>query len=175
VIPVIETERLCMRGHVVSDFDAMAAMWSDPHVTRFIGGKPATREESWARMMRYVGHWALLGYGFWLIEEKATGRFVGEAGFADFKREMEPRFNAPEQGWGLAPWAHGQGFATEAIGAQLRWAESHFGRVPFVCMIAPENAPSIRLAEKHGYREVGRSSYKGEASILFRREPGGEA
>lgn len=173
MIPVLETERLRIRGHVVADLDAMAAMWGDPEVTRHISGKPSTREETWARMQRYRGMWALLGYGFWLLEEKATGRFVGEGGLADFKRDMEPHFSEPEHGWALAPWAHGQGFASEAIAAQLAWAEDHFGRVPFVCMIAPENAPSIRLAQKHGYREFARSPYKGEPSILFRREPGG--
>jgi RimJ/RimL family protein N-acetyltransferase len=173
LIPVLETERLRMRGHTAADFDATAAMWADADVARFIGGKPSTREESWARMMRYPGHWALMGYGFWLIEEKATGRFVGEAGFADFKRELKPRFEHPEQGWALAPSTQGQGFASEAIAAQLAWAENHFGRAPLVCMISPENAPSIRLAQKHGYKEFARSTYKGEPSVLFRREPGG--
>jgi len=173
VIPVIETERLRMRGHTVSDLDSVAAMWGDPAIVRHITGKPSTREESWARLTRYAGHWALMAYGFWLIEEKATGRFVGEAGFADFKREMDVPFEAPEHGWSLTSWAQGQGFASEALKAQLAWADEHFGRAPIVCMIAPENTPSIRLAEKHGYKEFARSSYKGEPSILFRRQPGG--
>jgi len=173
VTPIIETERLRLRGHTLADLDASAAMWGDANVSRFIGGKPSTREESWQRMQRFPGHWALMGHGYWLLEEKATGRFVGEAGFGSFKRELEVPFNEPEHGWALAAWAHGQGFASEAIAAQLLWAEDHFGRVPFVCMIAPENAPSIRLAQRHGYREFARSPYKGEPSILFRREPGG--
>src|SRR5580765_5731534 len=160
MIPVLETERLRMRGHDVSDFDAMAAMWADPDVTLHIGGKPSTREESWARMMRYAGHWALMGYGFWLIEEKATGRFVGEAGFADFKRTLDTPFAEPEQGWALASWAHGRGLASEALTAQLAWAENHFGGVAFVCMIDPGNEPSIRLAQKHGYMEFTRGTYK---------------
>ncbi|MBI3438502.1 MAG: GNAT family N-acetyltransferase [Proteobacteria bacterium] len=171
MIPVLETERLRLRGHTVADFDPVAAMWADPDVTRHIGGKPSTREESWARMMRYPGHWALMGYGFWLIEEKASGRLVGEAGFADFKREIEPRFENPEHGWALAAWAHGKGFASEALTAQLAWAQDHFGRAPLVCMIDPDNAPSIKLAEKHGYTEFARSAYKGAPTILFRRMP----
>jgi RimJ/RimL family protein N-acetyltransferase len=173
VTPTIETERLRMRGHTLADLDATAAMWADPDVARFIGGKPSTREESWTRMQRYPGLWALLGYGFWLLEEKVSGRFVGEAGFADFKREMTPRFDAPEHGWALASWAQGKGFASEALAAQLVWAENYFGRAPLVCMIDPGNAPSIKLAEKHGYREFARSTYKDHPSILFRREPGG--
>lgn len=167
--PILETERLRLRAHTLGDFEATAAMWAEEAVTRFIGGKPSTREEAWARLLRYPGHWALLSYGFWLIEEKTSGRFVGEGGFGNFKREIEPPLDAPEQGWALAPWAHGKGYASEAIGAMIKWGEAHFGRTDFVCMISPENAPSLRLAEKFGYREYARTDYKGAASILLRR------
>jgi RimJ/RimL family protein N-acetyltransferase len=167
--PIIETERLRLRGHVLGDFEDFAAMWADEAVTRYIGGKPSTREEAWARLLRYPGHWALLGYGYWLIEEKTSGRFVGEGGFGNFKREIEPPLDAPEQGWALAPWAHGKGYASEAVGAMLAWGEAHFGRTDFVCMISPENAPSLRLAAKAKYHEAGRILYKGEPSILMRR------
>lgn len=168
--PVIETVRLRLRGHQLGDFDASAAMWADENVTRFIGGKPSSREDSWRRFQTYVGHWALMGHGFWLIEEKASGRFLGEGGFGTFKREIEPRFEAPEQGWALAPHAHGQGYAYEAMRAAIEWGEQHFGRSDFVCMIAPENAPSLKLAAKLGYREIGRSPYRGEASTQFQRD-----
>ncbi len=171
MVPIIETERLILRGHALNDFEASAAMWAEPDVARYIGGRPSTREESWQRMTRYPGHWALMGYGFWVLEEKASKRFVGEAGFGNFKRTLDTPLGAPEQGWALASWAHGKGYASEAIVAQLKWAEAHFGRAPFFCMIAPENGPSIRVAEKHGYREFARTPYKGEPSILFRREP----
>ncbi len=63
-------------------------MWADPEVTRYIGGKPLTEEESWARLLRYVGHWSLLGFGYWVVEEKTTGNFIGEVGFADYKRDL---------------------------------------------------------------------------------------
>jgi RimJ/RimL family protein N-acetyltransferase len=71
-VPVIETERLNMRGHRMEDFSDCAAMWADAGVTRYIGGKPFSREEVWARMLRYVGHWSWLGFGYWAIEEKST-------------------------------------------------------------------------------------------------------
>ncbi len=170
LVPVIETERLRLRGHELRDFDASAAMWADPGVVRFISGKPSTREDSWGRFLRYIGHWQALGHGFWLIEEKTTGAFVGEGGFGTFKREIEPAFEAPEQGWALSPAAHGKGYANEAMSAAIVWGEPHFGRRDFVCMIAPENAPSLKLAQKLGYREYGRTTYKGEQSVLLRRE-----
>lgn len=167
--PVIETERLRLRRHELSDFEASVAMWADPDVARFIGGKPSTREDTWGRLLRCVGHWELLGHGFWLIEEKATGAFVGEGGWGTFKREIEPRFEAPEQGWALATSAHGKGYAHEAMRAALDWGVAHFARTDFVCMIAPENAPSLKLAAKLGYAEYGRAEYKGSLSILLRR------
>ena len=49
-------------------------MWADPAVTRFIGGRVFNREEVWARLLRYAGHWQWMGYGFWAIEEKESGR-----------------------------------------------------------------------------------------------------
>lgn len=168
-IPVLETERLRLRGHEMPDFDSSAAMWADERVTRFIGGKPSAREDSWRRFMTFSGHWKLLGFGYWLIEEKATGAYVGDGGFGNFKRGLPELGDTPEQGWALMPAMHGKGYATEAVRAMLAWAEPHFGRADFVCMIAPENTPSHRVAEKAGYREFKRTEYKGEPAVLLRR------
>src|SRR5208283_1980203 len=88
MVPVVETERLRLRGHRLEDFVASSAMWADPIVTRHFG-HCFTEEESWTRFLRYVGHWALLGFGYWVVEEKATGNFVGEIGFADYKRDLK--------------------------------------------------------------------------------------
>lgn len=169
-IPTLETERLTLRAHGLDDFAESAAMWADPVVTRYIGGRPFTREESWSRLLRYVGHWSLLGFGYWVIREKSSNRFVGEVGFANFKRDIEPSLeDTPEIGWALAPWAHGKGYATEAVRAAVAWGDMHFGPANTVCIIAPENGPSLRVAEKCGYKEIDRTTYKGEPTVLFQR------
>jgi len=168
--PRLETERLILRGHTVDDFDDCAAMWGDTVVTRHIGGRPFTREECWSRLLRYRGHWALLGFGYWVVCDKRSQRFVGEVGFAEFQRAIEPSFGgAPEAGWVLAPWSYGRGYATEALGAALGWADAHFDAKRTVCMIDPPNTASIRVAHKAGYREFARASYHGEPVILFER------
>ncbi|MDB4966166.1 MAG: family acetyltransferase [Myxococcales bacterium] len=171
LVPPLDTPRLTFRGHRLEDFDECAALWADPVVTRFIGGKPASREEVWARLMRYVGHWALLGYGYWVVRERASGRFVGEVGLADFRRAVDPPLDgAPECGWVLSPWAHGQGFATEAVSAVLAWGATRFDAgVRTVCLIDPGNVASIRVAAKCGYTELARTTYKGEPTILYQR------
>jgi RimJ/RimL family protein N-acetyltransferase len=168
--PTLETERLILRAHRLDDFEPGAAMWGDEAVARFIGGKPFAPDEVWARMMRYPGHWSLLGFGYWALEEKATGRFVGEAGLLNLKRPIEPPFDdAPEAGWVLAPAAQGGGYATEAMTRALAWADEHLAPARTVCMISPENTPSLRVAEKLGFQEYVRTAYKGSPTVLLER------
>jgi RimJ/RimL family protein N-acetyltransferase len=167
--PSLDTERLTLRGHTLADFPECAALWGDPDVTRHIGGRAFTREECWSRHVRYVGHWALLGFGYWVAREKATGRFVGEVGLAEFKRDVAPPFEGtPEAGWVLATWSHGKGFATEAMRAVLAWGDANLGPRT-VCMIDPPNVASVRVAEKCGFREIARTTYKGGPALVFER------
>jgi RimJ/RimL family protein N-acetyltransferase len=145
-------------------------MWADPAITRHIGGKPFTEEESWTRLLRYVGHWALLGFGYWVVEEKAMGGFAGEIGFADYKRKIEPSLkDVPEIGWVLATQAQGRGYATEAALAVIAWGDAHLGSSRTSCIVHPDNLPSIRIAEKCGYRELLRTTYRGQPTTVFLR------
>jgi RimJ/RimL family protein N-acetyltransferase len=170
-VPVIETERLTLRGHRLTDFDALAAIWGDPVVMRFLGGKPLNREESWARLLRYVGHWKLLGFGPWAVELKSGGQFVGDVGFSNWQRDITPSLDGvPEGGWVLSPAAHGRGVASEAVQAAVRWMDTHCGGQATGCIVGVENLASIRVAEKNGYREFTRTELKGLPVIQFRRE-----
>jgi RimJ/RimL family protein N-acetyltransferase len=121
-------------------------------------------------LLRYVGHWALLGFGYWVVEEKTTGSFIGEIGFADYKRDIEPSLQGlPEIGWIFATQFHGQGYATEAVRAAVAWGDQHFGAGQTACIIDPENMASSRVAEKCGYRKSQLASYKGRPTLLFVR------
>lgn len=173
--PRIETERLVLRETRASDFDACARLWGDERVVRHIGGKPSTPTQSWARMLRFPGLWALLGYGYWALETR-KGDFVGQVGLADFKRALSVDISGvPEAGWVLSPDHHGMGFATEAMRAVLDWADANLDAPRTCCLIDPDNAASIRVAEKLGY--AGREAARlGEADTwVFWRVKGGQA
>ncbi|TPI17071.1 GNAT family N-acetyltransferase [Mesorhizobium sp. B4-1-3] len=173
-VPILQTARTVLRPHRLGDFETYAAMWAEPAVTRFIGGKPRTHEESWMRFLRHAGLWSLIGYGFWAIEDKATGRFIGEAGFHDLKREIEPSIEGvPEAGWALASGAHGRGLASEVVGRIVAWGDEAFGQARTVCIIDPENGASRKVAEKNGYREILRTTYHEKPTILLERQAGG--
>ncbi len=172
-IPVLETRRLILRAHRLDDVDACTAMWADPLVTKYIGGTPSTPQQTWARMRGYVGHWMLMGFGYWAIEERATGRFAGDVGFADFRREISPSMrDAPEAGWVLSPSVHGRGFASEAVAAAIAWGDRHLEAERTVCMIEPANAPSLRVAEKCGYGVFERALFSGDAVLFLERSRG---
>lgn len=170
MITPIETKRLVLRGHTIHDFDALYTMWSEPAVYHHIIGRPSTREEAWNRLLRYSGHWALLGYGYWVVEERDTGSFVGEMGFADYHRDIDPPLDGrPEMGWALKTAVHGKGYATEALQAITAWGDAHFAGKETSAMIDPENKASIRLAEKIGFIKKLETTYKGEPTLVFYR------
>ncbi len=170
--PVLRTDRLILRVHTLQDFPAMAAMWSDPEMVRFIGaGQPLSEEVVWGRLQKTVGAWPILGYGFLAIEHAASGQVIGEAGFLErFAPDGEPR--TPEAGWALATASRGQGYAGEAMAAILGWGDERFERTR--CVISPENGPSIALAHRLGYREQGveppSADWTGPEFLRFERE-----
>jgi len=145
-------------------------MWEDPQVTRFIGGRPSTPQQTWVRIVGYRGHWVLRNYGYWAIEEKSTGRFIGELGFADFKRDIVAAMrDVPELGFALVSSEHGKGYATEAVHAALQWGDVHLPSKRTVCLVNEANAASLRIVGNAGYREFNRTNFNDSPVILLER------
>lgn len=169
--PPIDTERLFLRARARADFEEYAAMWREPDVVRFTTGAPMSREDSWMRFCRMAGAWVLAGYGAWIVRERTTGAFVGDIGPTDFGRDIEPRLDGRiEFGWVVAPSAMGRGYASEALAATMAWTRRHVAPAPFCCIIDAANAPSIRVADKAGFRRIGAAAYKGATLDLFQTD-----
>ena len=168
--PVLATDRLRLRPFRTEDFEPYSAVMADPNVVRHIGGQPLAREEAWRRLLCSPGLWAMLGYGYWAVERREDGAYVGQIGFADFKRDMQPSIEGlPEMGWIFAPKAQGRGYASEAAKAAMAWVDAALKAPETVAIIDPDNAPSIRVAEKIGFAEREQAQYRGETILLFRR------
>lgn len=168
-VPTLTTARLLLRAHHAGDFPALAAMWADPAVVRFIGGVPSPRQDCWFRLLRYAGLWPTLGYGYWAVEERATGLYIGDVGFADFKRLLSPSIEGvPELGWALASAAHGKGYGTEAVTAALAWGDAQ-GWERVVCIIDAVNEPSVKVARKAGFKGPEKAQLGGKPIDLYER------
>jgi RimJ/RimL family protein N-acetyltransferase len=153
----LETDRLILRPFAAADFEAYAAIHADPEVTRYLTatGSPLPRWEAWRSMAMFAGHWHLRGYGQWALEEKATGAFVGRAGLHN-----PDGWPGIEVGWTIGREHWGRGYATEAGRAAMGWAFDVLGLDRILSIIHPDNARSIRVAERLGLR------YERDAEVM---------
>lgn len=160
----ISTPRLTLRMFRESDLDAYAAMSADAEVMRHIGpGGPIDRDLAWRGMAAFVGHWALRGIGMWAIEERATGRLIGRAGF------LHPEgWPGCEVGWLLARDAWGRGLAFEAVSAAIAHGRTALGVGALISLIRPDNTRSARLAERLGAWRAGSIDFLGGAADIYR-------
>ena len=168
--PTVESERLILRSFHRDDLDDFAATLADPEVVRHLAIEPMSREDAWRRLFLAAGQWPILGMGMWAVQRKSDGKVVGHCGFFDMERDMQPSIiGEPEMGWIFDSSVHGQGIAGEACRAALGWFEANFAPVSIPAIIAHENGPSIRLAERLGFERQPDATYKDEAVALFRR------
>jgi RimJ/RimL family protein N-acetyltransferase len=172
---ILHSSRLTLRPHRLEDFERVAQMWANPAVVTHFGGKPFSREDSWNRLLRYVGHWQLLGYGLWAVTLAGDAQHIGDVGFLHGERTGVPPFGCPEAAWSFHPEAQGQGFASEAVQCALDWADAagpdgqpRFART--VAMINPANAASIAVARRCSFSKFGDATYREEPVGLWERE-----
>lgn len=153
IVPHITTERLLLREARRSDFEAFAAIVMDPEEADARG--PLDRRAAWRLFEAEQGAWVVDGIGFWTIEDRETGAYVGGTGA--FQREPTPDpkdlcADDIELGWSLGRRFRGRGLATEAARAVIDFVFSAKKSERVIAHIDHENSASIRVAEKIGMR-----------------------
>jgi ribosomal-protein-alanine N-acetyltransferase len=144
----LETERLILRPFTLGDLDAFAAICGDPEVMRYYPA-PWTRERAEEFIRRQMANQEAHGHSLWAVIHKADGRLIGFCGLA---YQLVERAQEVEVGYMLDKAYWGRGLAPEAARASLEYAFQRLGLVRLISLIRPENAPSIRVAEKNGLR-----------------------
>jgi len=168
--PRIETERLILRHWRKDDFRPYHVIVRHPEVHKHFGPNPMSAEDCWRRLAASAGMWQFNGFGTWAVERKSDRKLVGNVGLFTAWRDLEPEFGEePEMGWILDAELHGQGVASEACEATLEWARDNLAPTAIWAIIAPENEPSIRLAERLGFERVHETSYHDEPTLVLRR------
>ena len=164
--PMVETPRLILRDLVRTDLDDLAALYSDPAVTAFLGnGLPDDREETAAWLDRALAHRRENGFGILSVRLRGTGEFIGRCGLT--LRPLE-HGQEVELGYVIATKDWGRGYATEAASAVRDHAVRDLHLRRLVSLIDPQNEASKRVAGKLGmvyerqvrfgsrWRELGR-------------------
>lgn len=161
--PVLETERLALRWLTISDAPFILPLTTQPSWLRNIGDR-GVRDLPTAEGYILNGpraSYAARGFGLWCMERKEDAAPVGICGI--IKRES---MEHPELAYAVLEKFHGQGYASEAALATVRYAEETLGIARLSAIVNPENAPSIRILEKAGMRYEGPITMPGETKAI---------
>jgi RimJ/RimL family protein N-acetyltransferase len=148
----LETDRLRFRLFRDSDFPIYERWCARIEIMRYLGGKTFDRIQAWRHLAYQIGHWELLGCGYYAVEEKQSGHLIGRVGYTN-----HPGWPGFELGWTIIPEYQGRGYATEAARMLLDYAFDALGQARVISLIHPDNAPSRRVAEKLGQRVDGQT------------------
>lgn len=167
-IPRLETDRLILRAPCEADVAAEAAFFASD-AARFVGG-PLREDETWRLIAKLLGHWVMRGYGFWGVDEKATGTYLGHVGLW-----YPLGWPEPEIGWTLMNHATGKGYATEAALAARLYAYDVLGWSTAISLIDPENNASKAVAKRLGADFEDHFDHPGFGKMEIWRHPAADA
>ena len=167
MIPTLFTDRLILRAPRREDFLPFAAFWASDR-SRHEGG-PRDLAGAWEDFAAGFGLWLIEGFGTWSVEDRATGDLAGIIGY------FHPAgFPELEIGWAVLDGFEGRGLAYEAAMEARRWGYEDRKLTTLVSYIDPDNARSIRLAERMGAWRDARAPGIDPGDIVM-RHPGPDA
>ena len=156
----LETERLLLRAPVPEDADALAPMYADPEVMRYVGdGRTLTHGDTERSVKRMIERWEADGFGLFTTVRKDDGAIIGRVGLLVWNTDTwEPTTRAAaanvpsevEVGYTLGRDYWGQGYATEAAGAVRDYALLELGAERLIALIIHGNSASENVARKLG-------------------------
>lgn len=161
---LLQTERLRLRRYRPGDLDDVAAMFADPEHMRWYP-TPFDRDTSRAWLERQIDAYGTRGFALLIVEDRATGEFLGTAGPTV---QLVEEVVEVEIGWHTRPGRKGEGIAPEAAAAARDWAFANLEIDHLISLVRPENRPSGRVAEKIGMHVDREVDYKGLRHHVYR-------
>ena len=169
--PFLTTQRFELWIPQARDMEGMLELVQHPETHRYLGPMGTTGSHM-SRILRNVGSWLVYGYGLLVVKRKGDPAPIGNCGIFHTHRDLGDDFDdRPEAGWIISAGNTGQGVASEVMEAILAWFDAEHGG-ELMCMIDPDNAPSLRLAEKLGFIDLRTATMRdGDDVRLLRRPP----
>lgn len=160
----LQTDRLRLRRYRPDDLDELHAMLSDAEHMRWYPA-PFDRETATAWLDRTLQSYETRGFGLLIVEDRATGAFLGTAGPTI---QVVEGVDEVEIGWHTRPGRKGEGIAPEAAAAARDWAFASLEVDHLIALVRPENVGSARVAEKLGMRVDREVDYRGLRHRVYR-------
>lgn len=143
---ILTTGRIRLRTMRDDDEDNLYGLFTDREVMKYYPSLKSRREtKEWIAWNKRLA--AGYGVSLWIAEDKETGAFLGQCGIVP---QTVNGNTLMEIGYMFARCRWGCGYATEAANACLDYGfhTQQYGRI--AALIDPENAASVRVAEKIG-------------------------
>jgi RimJ/RimL family protein N-acetyltransferase len=139
----LHTRRTVLRMFTPDDLDALAAIFGNPNVMKYLGldCQPIPRDETEIALHSMIKHWKERNFGRWAVINKEDNRLIGCAGFRSFEDVGELFYILDEPYWG-------KGLATEIAEECLRFGFEDRGFDRIVAIVRPENAVSRKVLDK---------------------------
>jgi RimJ/RimL family protein N-acetyltransferase len=159
--PILITERLILRKMNQEDACHLLQIFSDPVAMRYY---PSTKNENETRewINWTLNNYAKYGVGLWIVEDKATGDFLGQCGIVPQEVDGEIKM---EIGYLFVRRAWGKGYATEAATACKKFGFEQLNESEMISLVDVHNIPSAKVAERIGM-SVKKKINKWEKEIL---------
>lgn len=168
--PALTTERLELWQPAADDLDQLFALTEDDQTRRFLGSSEPSMGDSFARLHRNAGSWALHGYGVFMVRLKGEAAIIGTCGVFHSWRDLPGLNDVPEAGWIVRRDHWGKGIASEAMRASLAWFDGVQGQQRIGCMIEEGNVASEKLALALGFAEYHRQAGdEDKVMVLYER------
>ena len=165
---VLTTERLELWRPQASDFDGLNAINTDPRTLTHLGNWTPDRADTFARLARNAGSWALWGYGTFIVRRRGLQQIVANIGvFRSYRGFAHGLDDVPEAGWIVHPDHWGQGIASEAMNAVLPWFDEVYGKQRVACMIEAGHAASEKVAAQLGFVEYAQHQQENDRPLVL--------
>ncbi len=167
-VPILETDRIRLRGWLEKDFAPYLALVSDPDRMRHVGAGVMTETEARDEFQAMQVQWRERGYGVFVIAELVSDRPLGFTGLWE-----SPMLDEPELSWSLFPGCEGFGYASEGAALARDWAWRKKGIGPLMSLVHPDNRPSRGVAERLGAVIERESTWLGNPRLVYRHTVSG--
>jgi RimJ/RimL family protein N-acetyltransferase len=170
VTPLLTTARLELWLPQMGDLADLFDLTYAEETRRFLGSWMPSEMDTFSRLHRNAGSWALHGYGSFMVRRIGAAKIIGNCGIFRSHRGFGAELgldDVPEAGWILHQDAWGQGIAREAMEAALAWFDAVHGPQRIACMIEEGHAASDALAGKLGFVRYARHQIEGDKPVVL--------
>lgn len=168
--PLLTTRRFELWQPQAGDLADLFDLTLAEESRRFLGGAAPSETDSFARLLRNAGSWALWGYGTFMVRLKGEERIVASCGVFRSHRGFgaaQGMNNVPEAGWIVHQEHWGQGVAREVMETALAWFDETHGKQRIACMIEEGHGASDAVAQRLGFVRYGRHQPEGAAALIL--------